>query len=104
MTEKEICRMYSQAKHRGEQILIISQLTGLSVHKIVMILLENGERVRYPIPAPGNKRKEELTDEEYTKALFKRLDHLDKLIFRYTQEYKDIAAVMRGCVDATQRI
>lgn len=95
MTEMEICRMYRQAKDRNEQIKILADLNCISEEKILEILLKNGESVRLRLPTGGRKRKKEMTDEEYHKALFRRLDSLDAKIARMEREYRNIVAVLK---------
>lgn len=78
MTEGEICRQYRSAKDRASQLQILADLNCVPRLEIIKILMHNGEQVRLPLAAKGKKRTTELTDEEYTAALFRRLDVLDR--------------------------
>ena len=49
MGEYEICNRYRHAKHKGEQLEILAELNDVTRHKIIGILLENGENVKLPI-------------------------------------------------------
>lgn len=96
MSESEICRMYRQARDKGMQIQILAELNAVSKDDIVEILRKNGERVRIPIPLKGKKRTRELTEQQYHRELFKRLDELDRRIAKAEKEYRMIAAEIKG--------
>lgn len=96
MTDGEICRNYRGAKNRSEQIQILAELNDTGRDKIIRILLQNGEKVRIPLPSRGKPRKQEMTDEEYYAALFNRLDVLDVKIAKLEREYRDIVAVLKA--------
>lgn len=102
MTESEICRLYRHAKDRGEQVQILAELNRTKRAEIIAILLRNGEKVRLTIPTRGKPRKQEMTDEEYFKALFKHLDFLDEQIAKMENEYRDIVAVIKGAEKCTK--
>ena len=46
MGECEICNRYRHAKHKGEQLEILAELNDVPRHKIIGILLENGEKCK----------------------------------------------------------
>lgn len=96
MTDEEIFTLYRDAKHKESQIIILSELAGMTVHEVICLLLEHGYSVRYPVRVPGNKRVEVMTDADYQKFLFRRIDKLNEQSFLIEQELKDIAACMRG--------
>lgn len=102
MTEGEICRQYRSAKDRGNQLQILADLNCVPRLEIIKILMRNGEQVRLPLAAKGKKRTTELTDEEYTAAMFRRLDVLDREIFKREKEYREIVAVMGGMKKCTE--
>ena len=60
MGEYEICNRYRHAKHKGEQLEILAELNDVTRHKIIGILLENGENVKLPIRTRGRKRNTDL--------------------------------------------
>lgn len=95
MTEGEICRQYRSAKDRASQLQILADLNCVPRLEIIKILMHNGEQVRLPLAA-NKKRTTELTDEEYTAALFRRLDVLDREISKREREYREIVAVIGG--------
>lgn len=80
MTEKEICRSYRGAKHKGQQIQILAELNSVKNLEIIKILVRNGEK----LPAST------------VNTLFKRLDKLDMQILELEREYKEIAAALKG--------
>lgn len=96
MTDGEICRDYHNAKDRSEQIQILADRNVTSRDKIIKVLLRNGEKVMIPLPRRGKRRKREMTEKEYYRALFKRLDYLDAVIAKAESEYRDIVAVIKG--------
>lgn len=96
MTDGEICRDYHNAKDRSEQIQILADRNVTSRDKIIKVLLRNGEKVMIPLARRGKRRKREMTEKEYYRALFKRLDHLDAVIAEAESEYRDIVAVIKG--------
>lgn len=102
MTEGEICRQYRSAKDRASQLQILADLNCVPRLEIIKILMHNGEQVRLPLAAKGKKRTTELTDEEYTAALFRRLDVLDREISKREREYREIVAVMGGMKKCTE--
>ena len=80
MTEKEICRSYQNAKHKGQQIQILAELNGVKNLEIIKILVRNGEKL----------------PKSTVNTLFKRLDKLDAQILELEREYKEIAAALKG--------
>lgn len=73
MGECEICNRYRHAKHKGEQLEILAELNDVPRHKIIGILLENGENVKLPIRTRGqrfvdrfNKKAECIMDDYAT--------------------------------------
>ena len=96
MPDEEICRRYRQSIDRGEQIQILAELNCVPREEIIRTLVRNGEKVRLPLPTRGKKRNTEMTDKEYTAALFHRLDVLDREIAKREREYREIVAVMQG--------
>ena len=96
MGEYEICNRYRHAKHKGEQLEILAELNDVPRHKIIGILLENGENVKLPIRTRGRKRNTDFTEKEYQKALLNRLDELDGQISDRENEFKDICTVLFG--------
>lgn len=95
MTEYEVLKMYRQAGDKGKQIQILAELNQTSRMEIIRLLLRGGEQVRIHLPCRGKKRKQELTEKEYRKALVKRMDELDSKIAALEKEYREIAAVVR---------
>ena len=95
MTNSEICRTYRLAKNRDEQIQILADRNCTSRAEIIGILINGGENVRIPLPASG-RRKKDMTDKQYYKALVKRMDTLDAEISKREKEYLAIAAVLKG--------
>ena len=95
--KKEICRDYRHAKYKSEQVQILSELYAIDRGKVIDILIQGGEKVR--IPVPGAKSRcvvNEMTDEQYIKALFKRLDVLDGKIRPLEREYREIIKVLES--------
>lgn len=94
MTYEEICKAYREAKDRAEQIEILKDMNCVPRSKIIDILVRNGYKVRIAIPSKGMKKRRELTDDEYQKALYRRLDVLDANIAKLENEFRDILAVL----------
>lgn len=94
MTDEAICKSYREAKDRAEQIEILKDLNCTTRSKIIKILVRNGYKVRIAIPSKGMKKRRELTDDEYQKALYRRLDILDENIAKMENEFRDILAVL----------
>lgn len=67
MGECEICNRYRHAKHKGEQLEILAELNDVPRHKIIGILLENGENVKLPIRTRGRKRNTDFTEKNTRK-------------------------------------
>ena len=89
MGECEICNRYRHAKHKGEQLEILAELNDVPRHKIIGILLENGENVKLPIRTRGRKRNTDFTEKEYQ-------NELDGQISDRENEFKDICTVLFG--------
>lgn len=104
MTEGEICRTYRLSKDKGEQIQILADRNCTSRAEIIGILVRGGEKVRITLPSRGKKRTRELTDAEYYKALFKRLDVLDEQIAQRENEYREIVAAIKGAGECIKTI
>lgn len=94
MTDEAICKSYREAKDRAEQIEILKDMNCTTRSKIIKILVQNGYKVRIAIPSKGMKKRRELTDDEYQKALYRRLDVLDANIAKLENEFRDILAVL----------
>lgn len=94
MTDEAICKSYREAKNRAEQIEILKDMNCTTRSKIIKILVRNGYKVRIAIPSKGMKKRRELTDDEYQKALYRRLDVLDANIAKLEDEFRDILAVL----------
>ena len=95
--KRKICRDYRHAKYKSEQIQILSELHAIDRGEVIDILIQGGEKVR--IPVPGTKSRcvvNEMTDEQYINALFKRLDVLDGKIRPLEREYREIIKVMES--------
>ena len=93
----EICRNYRYAKNKAEQVQILAELNAIDRGKVIDILIQGGEKVR--IPVPGKKSRfivNEMTDEQYIKALSKRLDALDGKIRPLEREYREIIKVLES--------
>lgn len=83
MTETEICRSYKNAENQAEQISILSDLSGFSKIRVIVILKQHGEKVP-PI---------------WEKRLGKRLDVIDAKIRELETEYKEIARAMTASAE-----
>lgn len=79
MTAREICYSYHSAKHKAQQIEILSELSGVDSMEIIKTLAKGGEEL----------------PESTVKKLYKRLDRLDMQIREREREYKEIVAVLR---------
>lgn len=80
MTDREICRMYREAKDRRAQLQILADLSGMGKAGVIGVLARNGER----LPC-GEAAK-----------LYRRLDALEKQIRELEREYSALAGAL-GC-------
>lgn len=93
----EICRNYRHAKYKSEQIQILAELYAIDRAEVIDILINEGEKVRIPVLGRKNRLAvHEMTDEEYIKALFKRLDTIDEKIRPLEREYKEVIKVLES--------
>ena len=92
----EICRNYRYAKNKAEQVQILAELNAIDRSKVIDILIQGGEKVRIPVLGRKNRAVHEMTDEEYIKALFKRLDTIDEKIRSLEREYKEAVKVLES--------
>ena len=97
MTEQEICREYRHAKHKGDMVQILAELNCTDRKDIIDILIRGGEKVRINIPGKKNRiLADNMTDKEYVKALYGRLDYLESKIAPIEREYREVLAVIKS--------
>lgn len=97
MTEQEICREYRHAKHKGDMVQILAELNCTDRKDIIDILIRGGEKVRINIPGKKNRiLTDDMTDKEYVKALYGRLDYLEERMRPLDSEYMDIVKIIRS--------
>lgn len=121
MKPGDICREYTQAKFKKQQIEILADQNSCTKEEIMKILVENGielptETKKKPSAKAKEEKAEEITqkeektqDEAQTKpqsmpeavagVLIARLEQLEMEIAAKEKEYKEIAAFL-GCKTA----
>jgi len=90
MTEKEICKEYNEAKHKGMQVSILADLNLCEKKEILEILMMNAEDV-----TPAGPRKPGGENDKVLHIMYKLLDKIEDEIRRQEKRYLNVVESMR---------